>query len=83
MRLRSPARQGSPAVAEDAEHGSTTAVFRVGGHLTLHSMTTTAGTDLTGHPGCNALTAIEGVAANHGSTAWRGSPRWSSTRPPS
>ena len=69
MRLVSPARYGSPAiaevVAEDAEFGSTTAVFRVGGRLTLHSMKTAAGTDLTGHPGYNALTAVEGVTPGH------------------
>ncbi|MEX5258005.1 hypothetical protein [Kocuria arenosa] len=67
MRLVSPARHGSPAVAEvvaeDAEFGTTTAVFRVGGRLTLHSMKTAAGTDLAGHPGYTALTNIEGVSA--------------------
>lgn len=76
MRLRSPARHDSPAfaevVAEDAEFGSTTAVFRVGGRLTLDSTTTAAGTDLSGHPGYNALTAIEGVTPGHGSHGMAG-----------
>lgn len=65
MRLLSPARHGSPANVEvaskDAEYGTTTAVFGVGEQLHLRSMHTAAGTDLSGHPGYNALSGVDGV----------------------